>query len=66
MEEMIKRMNLMNNSDYRKDMDKLAIEVTKFLARYELKGVMGFYKGEQFKISILFDDDAVNTNIVNP
>lgn len=65
-EDMLRRMKLINIPSYKDDMDKLASQITKFLDKYDLQGLMGFYKGEQFKFSILFDENAVNSNIFNP
>ena len=48
---MIKRIELMNSPQYKNDMDKLAFEITKFLDKYNLKGLMAFYKEDQFKYS---------------
>lgn len=65
LEDMIKRIGLMNKPQYKNDLDELASQIIDFLNKYDLKGIMGFYKKEQFKISILFDEDSVNTNIFN-
>lgn len=66
LDDMIKRIELMNSPEYKRDMNKLVKQMIDFIAKYRIKGIMGFYKGEKFTFSILPNEESVEMHINNP